>query len=161
AHQNGVVHRDLKPANVIIRPNGEPVIMDFGLARRADDNRHEGLTRQGDVLGTIEYMSPEQVDGDNSVIGPPTDIFTLGVIMYEMLWGRRPFTGSTTSMLAAILTKEPPRPSELRPDLSPKLEEICLKAMAKKPEDRFKTMTEFAAALADCLRTAQKGPPAA
>jgi serine/threonine protein kinase len=158
AHTHGVVHRDLKPANIILRPNGEPVIMDFGLARRVGDTHHEGLTRQGDVLGTIEYMSPEQVDGDNSTIGPPTDIFTLGVIMYEMMCGRRPFIGSTTSMLAAILTKEPPRPTELRPELPPKLEEICLKAMAKKPADRFATMAEFATALADFLRSGLKNP---
>ena len=160
AHQHGVVHRDLKPANIILRTNGEPVIMDFGLARRADDTRHEGQTRKGDILGTVEYMSPEQVEGDNSALGPSTDIYSLGVIMYEMICGRRPFEGTTASMLAAIITKDPPKPTDLRPDLPPRLEEICLKAMAKKSSDRFASMGEFAAALANYLRNPSKAAPA-
>src|SRR5947209_10120302 len=85
AHNRGVVHRDLKPANIILRPNGEPVIMDFGLARRADDKRSHGLTQEGDILGTLDYMSPEQAEGAAANVGPPADIYALGAILYELL----------------------------------------------------------------------------
>lgn len=155
AHSKGVIHRDLKPANVLMRSNGEPVVMDFGLARRADDQRSEGLTRQGEVLGTLEYMPPEQLDGNNEAIGPAADIYALGVVLYELLTGQRPFAGSTVSMLTAILLKPPPRPSEVRPGIPERLEEICLKAMARLPKDRFATMGQFAVALGDFLRTPQ------
>ncbi|MDB5309286.1 MAG: prkC 29 [Gemmataceae bacterium] len=163
AHSHGVIHRDLKPSNVLLRSNGEPVVMDFGLARRADDRATEGLTRQGDVIGTLEYMSPEQVDGDNLAVGPAADVYALGVLLYEMLTGRRPFTGTTASILASILLKPPARPSELRPGVPPRLEEICLKAMARQPADRFATMAKFAAALTEYLRSPDQetGPAAA
>ncbi|HVK17590.1 MAG TPA: serine/threonine-protein kinase [Fimbriiglobus sp.] len=157
AHARGVIHRDLKPANVIVRPDGEPVVMDFGLARRGDDTHNEGLTRQGDVIGTIEYMSPEQFEGDNAAVGPASDVYSLGVMLYELLTGRRPYEGSTASKMAAILVKPPPRPSEHRPGLPPRLEEICLTAMAKQPADRYATMTQFAVVLTEFLRTFQSG----
>jgi serine/threonine-protein kinase len=157
AHARGVIHRDLKPANVLLRPDGEPVIMDFGLARRGGDPQTEGLTRQGDVIGTIEYMSPEQFEGDNAAVGPASDVYSLGVVLYELLTGRRPFAGSTASTVAAIVLKPPPRPGELRPGLPARLEEICLKAMAKRPEERYPTMAEFAADLTAYLRSHQSG----
>ncbi|MBN9521499.1 protein kinase [bacterium] len=152
AHAHGVVHRDLKPANVMLRPGGDPVVMDFGLARRGDDRASEGLTRQGDVIGTLEYMSPEQLDGDNAAVGPRADVYALGVVLYEVLTGRRPFTGSTVNMLTAILMKPPPRPSELRPGIPPRLDEICLAAMARNPADRYASMADFAAALTEFVR---------
>ncbi len=157
AHARGVIHRDLKPANVMLRPDGEPVIMDFGLAHRGDDPRAEGLTRQGDVIGTIEYMSPEQFEGDNAAVGPASDVYALGVVLYEVLTGRRPYEGSTASKMAAILLKPPVRPGELRPGLPEWLEEICLKAMAKLPADRHATMADLAADLTAYLRTRQSG----
>ena len=157
AHARGVVHRDLKPANVHVRPDGEPVVMDFGLARRGADPQAEGLTRQGDVIGTVEYMSPEQFEGDNAAVGPASDVYSLGVVLYELLTGRRPFTGSAAGKVAAILFKPPPRPSEVRPGVPPVLEEICLKAMAKRPVDRYPSMAEFAAALAAVLRAPSSG----
>ncbi len=157
AHAHGVIHRDLKPANVLLRPNGEPVITDFGLARRGNDPHSEGLTRQGDVIGTIEYMSPEQFEGDNAAVGPASDVYALGVVLYELLTGRRPFEGGTASKMAAILLKPPPRPGELRPGLPALLDEVCLKAMAKRPEDRYRTMAEFAAALTAYLKSHQSG----
>jgi serine/threonine protein kinase len=160
AHARGVIHRDLKPSNVILRPDGEPVIMDFGLARRGDD-RSEGLTRQGDVIGTVEYMSPEQFEGDNAAVGPASDVYALGVVLYEVLTGRRPYEGSAASKVASILLKPPPRPSELRPGLPAQLEEVCLKAMAKPPAERYPTMAQFAAALTAYLRSHQSGVVAA
>ena len=157
AHARGVIHRDLKPGNVILRPDGEPVIMDFGLARHGDESHGEGLTREGDVIGTIEYMSPEQFEGDNASVGPASDVYSLGVVLYEVLTGRRPYQGSTASKMRAILLQPPPRPSEHRPGLPAELEEICLKAMAKRPADRYATMAEFAAALTAYLRSRQSG----
>ncbi|HET6574663.1 MAG TPA: serine/threonine-protein kinase [Fimbriiglobus sp.] len=161
AHTRGVIHRDLKPSNVILRPDGEPVVMDFGLARRGDDRQTEGLTRQGDVIGTVEYMSPEQFEGDNAAVGPASDVYALGVVLYEVLTGRRPYEGSTASKVASILLKPPTPPSELRPGLPAHLEEICLKAMAKRPADRFPTMAQLAAALTAYLRSHQSGVVAA
>jgi formylglycine-generating enzyme required for sulfatase activity/predicted Ser/Thr protein kinase len=156
AHQKGVIHRDLKPANIMLNRRRELVIMDFGLARRssADDPR---LTQSGAVLGTPAYMPPEQVTGDTAKIGPGCDIYSLGVILYEMLTGRRPFEGPLAAVLGQIMVAEPPPPSRHRPGLDPKLEAICLKAMAKKVEGRYATMGELAAALGDYL--ADRGRP--
>jgi serine/threonine protein kinase len=152
AHAQGVIHRDLKPSNILLRPNGEPMVMDFGLASRSDDRQSAGLTRRGDVIGTYEYMSPEQVEADNAAVGPAADVFSLGVVLYELLTGRRPFTGPTTAVVAQILLRQPTPPSELRPGVPARLEEICAKAMAKKPAERYATMAEFAAALTEYLR---------
>ena len=151
AHKRGVIHRDLKPENVMIDRRGEPIIMDFGLARRTrgQDTR---LTQQGSLLGTPAYMPPEQVSGDRNATGPASDIYSLGVILYELLTGRLPFHGDAMAMLSQVLMDEPPRPSSLRPGLEPEYEAICLKAMAKKIEDRYASMAEFASALTDALR---------
>ncbi len=156
AHKRGVIHRDLKPENVMIDRRGEPIIMDFGLARRTrgQDTR---LTQQGSLLGTPAYMPPEQVSGDVNATGPASDIYSLGVILYELLTGRLPFHGDAMAMLSQVLMDEPPRPSTLRPGLEPEMEAICLKAMAKKSEDRYASMAEFAAALTDALRARPAG----
>jgi predicted Ser/Thr protein kinase len=145
AHQHGIVHRDLKPSNVMVSKKHEPVIMDFGLARRAQEDVR--LTKSGSILGTPAYMSPEQVGGDPQAVGPPSDVYSLGVILYELLTGRLPFQGPVTAVLGQILTQEPPPPRSLRADLDPALEAICQKAMAKKVPDRYGSMRELAAAL--------------
>ena len=152
AHSHGVVHRDLKPSNVMVSSRRNLIIMDFGLAWRIglQDQR---LTRVGLVLGTPAYMPPEQVSGKVEALGPRCDIYSLGVIMYELLTGHVPFEGPDTFVLAHILFVEPAPPSRHRPDLDPLIEAICLKAMAKVPEDRYATMSEFATALADYLRS--------
>jgi serine/threonine protein kinase len=136
AHAKGVVHRDLKPSNVMINQRKEPVIMDFGLARR-DSAGEARLTKVGAILGTPAYMSPEQVCGDVNAIGPGCDVYALGVILYELLAGRLPFEGPAMAVLAQILTQPPEPPSAHRPDLDPRLEVICLKALAKQPQDRY------------------------
>ncbi len=161
AHANGIVHRDLKPSNVLMTAANEPVVMDFGLARREDDKKSEGLTRQGDILGTLEYMSPEQVEGEPNGVGPPADIFSLGVVLYEMVTGRRPFTGTTTNKMAAILLKEADPPSNVRAGVPPALDAIVAKAMAKKPADRYLSMAKFAQALTEFLRAPAGPPPSA
>jgi TolB-like protein len=159
AHRHGVIHRDLKPSNVMVRQSREPVIMDFGLARRIhqDDVR---LTRSGAILGTPAYMAPEQVRGDVATLGPGCDIYSLGVILYELLTGRLPFQGPTAALLAQVLTQDPPRPSQLRADLAPALEVVCLKAMARNVEDRFRTMGEFATVLGQYLKAGRGRQPA-
>jgi formylglycine-generating enzyme required for sulfatase activity/serine/threonine protein kinase len=151
AHHHGVLHRDLKPANIMIDQRHEPIVMDFGLARRgdADDAR---LTHSGKMLGTPAYMPPEQVLGDVAAMGPACDIYSLGVILYELLCGKPPFDGPTAVVLGQILGSEPIPPSHRHADVDPTLEAICLKAMAKSPERRFASMDAFAAALNDYLR---------
>src|SRR5262249_44286023 len=157
AHARGVIHRDLKPSNVMISARGEPIVMDFGLARR-EEAVEARLTKDGAVLGTPAYMAPEQVRGETRTTGPACDIYALGVILYELLAGRLPFQGSVLNSLGKILTQDPPPPSRLRPDLDPQLEAICLKAMAKKVEDRYASMAELAAALAAQLRAMRETP---
>jgi hypothetical protein len=159
AHRHQVIHRDLKPSNVMLGPRGEPVVMDFGLARRGGgaDSR---LTQQGTLMGTPAYMAPEQASGNPDEMGPSCDVYSLGVILYELLTGRLPFQGDAMSILTQLLLNEPPPPSAHRPDLDPALEAICLKAMAKKPEARYRSMAELAAALADYLKAPAPAVPA-
>jgi serine/threonine protein kinase len=151
AHKHGIIHRDLKPANIMIDKRGEPSIMDFGLARRAG-KREAQLTQAGQIMGTPAYMPPEQIQGDLRAIGPACDVYSLGVILYELLAGRLPFVGDMMVVLSRVLMDEPPPPSEFSPDLDPDLEAICLKAMAKQSKQRFGSMMDFAAALFDQLQ---------
>ena len=164
AHTRKVVHRDLKPANVMIKTTGqrrEPVIVDFGLARR-DNPQEQRLTKSGQVMGTLGYMAPEQIRGDLKEIGPACDIYALGVILYELLTGRLPFSGSGLAVAGQILTQAPLPPSTHRSDLDPALEAICLKAMAKAVGDRYASMAELAAALTGFLQSPSASPtPAA
>ena len=146
AHDCGIIHRDLKPANIMRNAKGQPILMDFGLAREVD-NEVSDLTKDGAVLGTPAYMSPEQIRGNSRDIGPATDIYGLGVVMYRLLTGRRPFEGTLTAIAAAIPTETPVAPRELCHTIHPAIEAICLKAMAKRPVDRFASAAEMAAAL--------------
>ena len=141
AHAQGVIHRDLNPANIIVDEMREPIVMDFGIARQmqSDDIR---LTSAGAILGSPAYMSPEQAEGQQERMGPTSDIYSLGVILYELLTGRIPFRGSLVSVLSKILSaEEPRRPAELREGLDPRLESICLRMMAKQIEDRYQSMS--------------------
>jgi formylglycine-generating enzyme required for sulfatase activity/predicted Ser/Thr protein kinase len=159
AHDRGVVHRDLKPANVLVSRKKDLVIVDFGLARR-EDSGDSRLTQSGMILGTPAYMAPEQVAGELDQIGPASDIYSLGVILYEMLSGRTPFEGSAALVLGQIVAAEPEPVSAVRPDVDPPLAAICKKAMAKKPDARYAAMGEFAAALSAYLRgEAEPGSP--
>ncbi len=151
AHGKGVIHRDLKPGNVMLVAGVGPVVMDFGLAkqvRQADKK----LTTAGAMLGTPAYMPPEQVNGELEQMGPPSDVYSLGVILFELLTGQLPFQGSTAAVLGQIVYAEPPVPSALVPGLSPALDDICKKAMAKESTARYPSMKAFAAALMDFLR---------
>jgi serine/threonine protein kinase len=147
-HTRGLIHRDLKPSNVLVRPDGEPVLLDLGLARSFTD-RKQRLTATGRVLGTPAYMSPEQVVGAQGELGPATDVYSLGVILYELLTGLLPFVGPLEMVCAQVLHAVPRLPSGLRPGLPPELDALCLKAMAKKPEERYGSMAQLAAAVQD------------
>jgi hypothetical protein len=159
AHRRGVVHRDLKPANIMVSRAGKLVIMDFGIARSAHvvDSLH---TRAGAMLGTPTYMAPEQVHGNREAIGPCTDIYSLGVIFYQLLTGRPPFQGHPQWVCVQIVNDAPAPPSELRPGLDPSLEAICLKALAKEPSHRYRTMEEMAGALESALKRGKPSPRA-
>lgn len=154
AHDAGVIHRDLKPDNIMIDTDGTPVIMDFGLARRIEDGAQ--LTTPGMLLGSPVYMSPEQVAGDQSRIGPATDIYSLGIVIYQMLTGKVPFQGSILAVLQQIANVSPERPSVCCPEIgegSP-IEKICLRLMSKAIEDRYATVAQAAEELESCFNTA-------
>lgn len=154
AHQNNIVHRDLKPANVMINKDGEPVLMDFGLAR-SQQSREVEITQQGVILGSPAYMAPEQVEGKIDQIGPATDVHALGVILYEMLSGRKPFDGTVASVLAQIQSKQPDL-LDVPGDSSGRLNAICQRAMSKAIADRYATTLEFADDLTAFLETAEQ-----
>lgn len=145
-HEAGVVHRDLKPSNVMVDQNGEPFITDFGLASRDRPTEPE-LTHSGTLIGSPAYMAPEQVSSRHGAVGPQTDVYALGVILYQLLCGRRPYEGVGLAVLGDITSaQEPKRPSTLA-DVDEQLEAICLKAMARDIKDRFRSAAELAEAL--------------
>jgi predicted Ser/Thr protein kinase len=134
-HRGGVVHRDLKPGNVIVDTSGQPKLIDFGLAKVVQE---EKLTRSGVMVGTPFYMAPEQVRGQGEKVGPASDVYALGAILFELVTGRQPFVGTNYGELfAAIVNTEPTPPTALRPDLPPALEAIVLRCLRKEPEERY------------------------
>jgi serine/threonine protein kinase len=151
AHRLGVIHRDLKPGNIMIDERGEAIVMDFGLARRADLAGGQ-LTQQGEIMGTPAYMPPEQMLGEVAMMGPASDVYSLGVILFELLTGDVPFHGDLLSLVSQVTLDDPPPPSRRRPGLDHRCDLICLRALAKKPDDRFESMQTFADALFDLCR---------
>jgi hypothetical protein len=149
AHQAGVLHRDLKPANILLDEKGAPIIMDFGLALRTSlqDDRVTGL---GITAGTPAYLAPEQIGGGEA-LSSATDVYSLGVVLYEMLTGRLPVEGNTTEILRQRLVADPQPPSQSCQDLDPRLDAICLTAMAREPGQRFASMEAFAGMLSQVL----------
>jgi len=135
AHQAGIIHRDIKPSNIMLMPNGQIKIVDFGVAKVADSTT---LTQIGSSLGTPSYMSPEQIDGKH--VDGRSDIFSLGVVFYELLTGTRPFQGDTmASIIVNIMKATPPRITELRQELPQCLERIVSKMLHKNPDNRYRT----------------------
>ena len=156
AHRFGVIHRDMKPSNIMIEADGNPVIVDFGLAR-SDMEGESSLTESGVFLGTRTYASPEQWGEDPAMVGPESDIYSLGVILYQMLCGQLPFSGPTMSALMnRVLSATPDPPSARRTGLDHRLDAICLRAIAKSPADRFPSMSAFAQGLESALGDIRK-----
>jgi eukaryotic-like serine/threonine-protein kinase len=150
AHAHGVVHRDVKPSNVMLDPDGRPHLMDFGLAKRETDEPPE--TVEGQVLGTPAYMSPEQARGESRRVDGRSDVYSLGVVLYELLTGERPFRGNRRMLLLQVLDDEPRPPRRLNDRVPRDLETITLKAMAKAPGRRYATAADLAADLRRFLR---------
>jgi len=157
AHDHGIVHRDLKPSNVMLDKHGEPIVMDFGLARQTGQDNVR-LTQSGILVGTPAFMSPEQIEGDLEKIGPATDQYSLGVLLYELFTQQLPFRGSSMAIIAQALVKEPPPPIQFRTDLDPRINAACLKMMAKAPEDRFASLSEVADVLEAILENRYPNP---
>jgi WD40 repeat protein/tRNA A-37 threonylcarbamoyl transferase component Bud32 len=143
AHERGVIHRDLKPANVLLTADGTPKITDFGLAKRLDQD--SGQTRTGTIMGTPSYMAPEQAGGRRDALGPRTDVYALGAVLYELLTGRPPFKAATPlDTVLQVIHREPVPPAQLNAKVPRDLETVCLKCLHKEPERRYASAQELA-----------------
>jgi serine/threonine protein kinase len=148
AHSQGIVHRDIKPANIMVLNDYRVKVMDFGIAR-IDSN---SMTKTGIAMGTPNYISPEQLKGLKT--DSRADIFSLGVVMYEMLLGRRPFKGENiTSLIYSIINKEPDKPSNINPQIPLLFDHIIDKALRKNPQERYQKATELVADLKDFVES--------
>ena len=154
-HQHGIIHRDLKPGNILIDRSGQALLTDFGLALSGMNT--ERITSDGLIIGTPVYMPPEQAAGENSKLTPAADIYSLGIVLYEMLTGQPPFRGPLQELLREIILRIPSSPIALRPDLDPQLSAIVDKAIAKAPCDRYSSAGEMAESLREWLGSTTSG----
>jgi hypothetical protein len=150
AHERGVIHRDIKPPNILITDSGHVKVADFGIARAADATT---IAHPGDILGSAKYMSPEQAAGER--VGPASDLYSLGVVLYEMLTGRVPFEVDTPADVPAKHYEQPPHPKEVNPEVPERLDTIVTRLLARDPEDRYASATE----LIEELRRVRDGSP--
>lgn len=164
AHQKGIVHRDLKPANILLTADGVPKVADFGLAKQIGGATY---TTTGTILGTPQYMFPEQAAGLTKRIGPPSDVYSLGVILYQCLTGRPPFTSeSVLQLLDQIRFGQPPSVRDWRSDVPEEVEAVCLRCLHKVPEERYRNADVLADELARIInrweadRAREENPPA-
>jgi serine/threonine-protein kinase len=167
AHRSGVVHRDLKPSNIVIGADGEPCIIDFGACKSTEDEmtmtmeryqrvlyhfqqaKQTGKNKQGPVVGTPQYMSPEQARGDAYFVDHRSDVYSLGTVFFELLTGKRAFRGSPEKVIRKVIHIEPTPPRRLNRRIPRDLETICLKSMSKDPAKRYASAREMAE---DCQR---------
>ncbi len=143
------MHRDVKPANILLDQAGAPYLADFGLALKEQD-----YGQTSGICGTPAYMSPEQANGEGHRVDGRSDIFSIGVVLYELLTGRRPFHGDSTAILRQIATHEPRPPRQVDDTIARELERICLKALAKRASERYTTAKDLAEDLRHFLETA-------
>ena len=159
AHQKNLIHRDIKPANILLTEGGQPMVSDFGIAKILGVEGGATLTSTNVAIGTPEYMAPEQWLNQ---ISPQSDIYSLGVVFYELVTGRKPYTADTPAAIFLKQSNDPlPRPRSFVPGLPEEVEKVLYKALAKKPEDRYASMGDFAAALeglAGLVKPAQPPP---
>ena len=152
AHENDVVHRDIKPGNILITESGQPMLADFGIAKILQEEETQDLTGPGVGIGTPEYMAPEQ--GKGLSIDHRADIYALGIVLYELVTGRKPFRADTPMAVVIKHMQDPlPRPKDFVPDIPKEVEQVIIKALAKAPEDRYQEMGEFAQALEQISRS--------
>jgi serine/threonine-protein kinase len=157
-HAAGIIHRDIKPQNVLIGLDGVPRVTDFGIAYEPGGRNLLGLTSYGLTLGTPAYMAPEQAQGEP--VRHATDIYSVGVVLFELLTGRMPFTAeSALTMMVAHIEQLPPPPSSIQPGVPPELDDVVLRALAKVPEDRYAGAVEMERALLDALIRIRDGVP--
>lgn len=151
AHQKArIVHRDIKPSNILFNDSGQPLITDFGIAKLIDAEESQGITGTGVLIGTPTYMSPEQIQG--KTIDARSDVYSLGVMFFEMVTGHKPYTANTPIEVSLKHVNDPiPRPRQYQKDISPDAEAVIMKAMAKRPEERFADMAAFVSAMEDLL----------
>ena len=151
AHEQGIIHRDIKPANILITGNGEPMLSDFGIVKVLEEQSATQLTGTGMGIGTPAYMAPEQWKGKTV---PQTDIYAMGIVLYELITGQKPYTADTPAALAIKQAVEPlPRPKNLVPGLPDKVEHILIKALSKEPGDRYDSMAAFVGELEKLVGT--------
>jgi serine/threonine protein kinase len=150
AHSQGIIHRDVKPSNILLTQSGQPMLTDFGIAKLLENEETQTLTGTGAGVGTPEYMAPEQIDGRS--VDQRADIYSLGVVLYEMITGRKPFQADTPMAVLIMQARDPlPRPVQFVPGLPEIVEKVLLKVMAKQPDDRYQDMAAFGFALEDLL----------
>jgi formylglycine-generating enzyme required for sulfatase activity len=159
AHEHNIVHRDVKPSNILLTEKGQPMLSDFGIAKILESEQTTGLTTTGMGVGTPEYMAPEQWTGQ---AGTLSDLYSLGVVLYELVTGRKPYTADTPAAIMLKQANDPlPRPRQFVPDLPDGVEKVLFKALAKTPDDRYQSMGEFTAALENLMsgHTLPEGVP--
>jgi eukaryotic-like serine/threonine-protein kinase len=150
AHSQKIIHRDVKPSNILLTQRGQPMLTDFGLAKILENNVPQSLTGTGIGVGTPEYMAPEQVNARD--VDGRADIYSLGIVLYELVIGRKPYIADTPMAVMIMQARDPlPRPTQFIPDLNEQVEKVLLKALAKKPEDRYEDMAGFTRAMEGLL----------
>jgi len=161
AHEHGIIHRDLKPANVILRPDGQPVVIDLGLVKilNTDLKASRSLSQTGEIMGTPAFMAPEQARGDKRAIGPWTDVWGLGATLYQLVTGELPFRGNSgIEVLDGVLDRTPVPPRSIRPEIPEWLEAVILKCLEKEPARRWQSAEELAEALAAPASAPRRDP---